>query len=183
MKFHSIFKILPVLILMNTSLYSGARVSFLLKNGNHINGELLVVADNSFVISTIENLNEEKLRINQNQIVLIRKDEVGMFTVCGKSHLLNGIVLGFAAGICIGGLIAYEPRGTAEWGSNYDPYGSGFKTIILFATGCTSLGALTGITASTSDRVLSKAELTSQNYIKKLARYGSEEPEYLTKIN
>jgi hypothetical protein len=182
MKIYSILKLLPVLILINTTLYSGAKVSIILKNGNQINGELLVATDSTFVISQTENLNQEKLTNSELQIIRLRKDEVSSFIVCGKSHFINGIVLGFAAGICIGGLMAYEPRGVTEWGSNYDSYGSGFKTIMLFAVGGAGLGAFLGEQSSTSNRVLSKAELKNHNYLAKMAKYGSKEPEWLRNI-
>ncbi len=180
---YSILLCLALLMLINTPLYSGAKVSVRLKDGNQINGELLVVTDSSFIISRIENLHEEKLKIARDQIVLIRRDYVESFIVCGRSHLINGVVLGFTAGICIGSLMAYEPRGVTEWGSNYDSYGSGFKTIALFAAGGMSLGALVGATSSTSDKILSKREFADREFLVKMARYGDNEPEFIKKAN
>jgi len=157
----------------------GAEITISKKNGTEINGELLVVSDTSIVICSYIGLSEKELaRINQ-PIYNIRNSEIKEITIEGSNYIWIGLGIGMAGGAAIGAL----GGSASETGSSY----KGVPTIgfgIIGALAGAIIGSIVGYLLSTEEFVLQEIPPGYDfSFLKSLARYRDEEPEYLRAIN
>ncbi len=156
----------------------GAEVTLLLKDRTEINGELLSVRDSAVTICTEHSATEEELASLKYPINNVRNDEIKELTLEGSNYvwvgLGIGIVGGTLTGILVGSLIE-------EGHGSYITPEAGFGAIGFIAGAIA--GPIVGYALSTEEFVLQEIP-TGYNFsfLKPLARYPDEEPEYLKAI-
>jgi len=156
---------------INTLSAAGAKVTIVLQTRQQITGELLAVLDSEVIISRTVLLSEEKLKADSEQILRLRSNEIQGLTLNGKSYILDGTLLGCIAGIAIGALLSYEPRGVGSYGSNFDPYGPGPNLIIIGFVGGAIAGGLLGLNASGRDQNINLEGRKNLIFLRDFARY------------
>jgi len=156
----------------------GAEITISNKNGTEINGELLSVRDTSIVICSYIGLSENELAIINHSIYDIRNSEIKKLTVEGCNYIWTGLGIGMAGGAAIGTL----GGSASETGSSY----KGVPTIVFGIIGSlagTAIGSIVGYLLSTEEFVLQEIPPGNDfSFLKSLARYRDEEPEYLRAI-
>ena len=163
----------------------GAEVILSLKNWTEISGEILSVSDSTITICTEYSATEEELASLKYPINTVRNDEIQKLTIEGDSYVWIGIGIGILGGAAIGGLVGaatYDPEGTGV----APKIGEGIKTAGIvglgFLVGAVA-GGLIGSALSTDDIVVQVIPPGYDlSFLKPLARYPDEEPEYLKAI-
>ena len=158
----------------------GAEITLSLKNGTEINCELLSVRDSTITICTEHSATEEELAKLKYPINTIRNDEIKKITIEGSNYVWSGLGIGILAGAGIGLLVGYAIVGSPK--AFYEGMAILAGGILGFIVGAIA-GPIVGSGLSTDDVVLF---VTPPGYdlsfLKPLARYPDEEPEYLKAI-
>ena len=156
----------------------GAEVTLSLQNGKEINGELLSVRDSTMIICTEHSAKEEELTSLKYPINTVRNDEIKELTIEGSNYVLAGLGIGIAVVTVIGYLVGKGGVTGAVGSSAAVPLGTG-GGFLLGAI----VGPLIGWAASTEEYILQEIPLGyDMTFLKPLARYPDEEPEYLRAI-
>jgi hypothetical protein len=153
----------------------GAELTISLMNGTEINGELLSVRDSTITLSTKHSATEDELANLTYPVTTVRNDEIKELTVEGSNYVWVGLGIGMAAGTGIGYLVglASEPNRHAY----ISPEAAGGA--IGFIVGALA-GPIVGHALSTDDVMLQEIPPGyDMSFLKPLARYPDEEPEYL----
>ncbi len=160
---------------------AGSNIIVTLRNGDQVRGELMAVRESTLIVTTDVGATDEYLMCHPDVILMVFRKDIQELTVCGKSHLWDGVAIGLAGGIGIGMLVSYSPKGTGEYGSNIDPYGGGPRMLGLCAALGIGLGALGGGTGSavTDDKKINVESKKEWKSLGKMARYAGDEPDYI----
>jgi len=161
---------------------TGVKVSITLHTGREITGELLVVTDSVLVISRSVGLTYDKLKADTAGIMTVTKDEIKTLIICGKSYVVDGLLLGGIFGMGVGTLLSYEPQGAEANNSNFDPLGAGSGAILIGMAGGMALGAFVGVTSTTSDKEMNIEGRKHIAFLNEYSRfYDRSLPDFLQK--
>jgi len=163
-------------------LADGAKVTIILKSGDEITGEFLAIKESTIIIAKNLHINDKNLELDSLNVLPLNIKDISKIKIHGKSYLLDGMIIGTIAGISIGTLVSYDPRGWETFESNYDAYGPGFKGIILCASGGALLGALAGATAPAGDKEISIKNKYDLFSLKQYTRYKDNIPKFLERL-
>jgi len=158
----------------------GADLTLSLMNGTEINGELLSVRDSTFTLSTKHSATEYDLANRVYPITTVQNDEIQELTIEGSNYVWTGfgigIVAGTGIGLIIGRIIEGEPSG------DYAGVVTAFSGFVGFIVGAI-VGPIIGYESSTEEFILQEIPPGYDiSFLKPLARYPDEEPEYLRAI-
>lgn len=170
-----------VTLLPDAYCIAGSNILVTLRNGEQVKGELLAVKESTLIVSKDIGAIDNFLISHPEKILRVSRRDIQELTICGKSHLWDGIAIGLAGGICIGMLVSYQPTGAEAYNSNFDPQGGGPKMLALCAAAGIGLGALAGGTgtAVTNDRKINVESIKAWNSLRENARYDGDEPDYI----
>jgi len=156
----------------------GAEITVSKKNGTEINGELLSVRDTSIFICSDIGLSETELARINHPISNIRNSEIKEITIDGTNYIWVGLGIGMAGGAAVGAL----GGSASETGSSYKGVPTIAFGIIGFLAGAI-IGSIVGYLLSTEEFVLQEIPPGYDfSFLKSIARYQEEEPEYLRAI-
>ena len=167
----------------------GAGVTLLLKNKTEVKGELLYVQDSTLTICTEHSANEEELVNHTYPINKVRNNEIQKLTIEGSNYLWTGAGYGAAGGAVLFGIIVYATykEGTSrDFNFTEGIFSRGGQTamgVIFGALTGAIAGGLVGHILSTDDVIIQQIPPGyDMSFLKPLARYTDEEPEYLRAI-
>jgi uncharacterized membrane protein (Fun14 family) len=179
-----LFTFIPLLTApLNDLLADGADVVLLLNSGSEINGELLSVRGNAFVIGRAPGASDEILERFPDAISVVPYDNVQKVTIEGKSYVLLGLGLGLVSGVAVGYAVGPSaededhPAGQILNEAIGRPLSAGLGGLIGLL-----LGIAVGSAVSTGDAELDTSTLKSPYTLKPYARYQDDEPEFLKTI-
>ena len=156
----------------------GAEETLSLINGTKINGELLSVRDSTITLSKKLSATEDELANLTYPINTVRNDEIQEITIEGSNYVSVGLGIGIAAGTLTGYLLGSpHAAGTDAIFSTEQAF-----AVIGFIVGAI-VGPIVGYNLSTEEYILQEIPLGyDMSFLKPLARYPAEEPEYLKAI-
>ena len=156
----------------------GAEVTLSLQNGKKISGELLSVRDSTMIICTQYSATEWELASFTYPITIFWNDEIKEFTIEGGWYVWSGLGIGMLAGTLTGVLVGLA----IEEGRHAMISAELYLGVIGFIAG-TIIGPIVGYLLSTDDVILQEIPPGyDMSFLKPLARYPDEEPEYLRAI-
>ena len=156
----------------------GAELTLLLQNGKEINGELLSIRESSVNICTEYAATEWELASLKYPITTVRNDEIKELTFEGGWYVWSGLGIGMLGGTLTGVLVGLA----IEEGRHAMISAELALGVIGFIAG-TIIGPIVGYLLSTDDVILSEIPPGyDMSFLKPLARYPDEEPEYLKAI-
>jgi hypothetical protein len=150
----------------------GAEVILSLKYGEKISGELLSVRDSTMIICTEHSATEEELASLKYPITAVRNDEMQEITIEGSDYVWIGLGIGIVVGTGIGYAAAKASNSVGG-------------IIILVGGAIVGIigGPIIGNALSTEEFILQEIPPGyDMTFLKPLARYPDEEPEYLREI-
>ena len=169
--------LVPLLFVPASTLKAaGARITAHLKTGEAVSGELLAVTEDELLISKSPLLSEDKLKASPAEIIKVSRADIVDLAFNGQSHVVDGLLMGSIAGLVIGTLVSYEPRGLDSFGSNFDGYGPGSRALILGFIGGSVVGGLLGKAGSSSDQVIDFRGKKNLIFLRDFARYKEPNP-------
>jgi hypothetical protein len=165
----------------------GAGVSLFLRDKTEFKGELLYVQDSNLTICTEHSAKEEELANLTYPINTIQSDEIQELTIKGSNYLWTGVGYGAAGGAALLGIIVYATytEGTSRYFSEgiFTRGGQTAVGIIFGALAGSIAGGVVGHIFSRDDVILQQIPPGyDMSFLKPLARYQDEEPEYLRAI-
>ena len=156
----------------------GVEVTLSLKNGTEVNGELLSVRDNTLIICKEYSATEGELANLTYPINTIPNNEIKELTIEGDSYIWAGIGFGALGGAILGAIVGYVIA-VEEKSFGVEIIGGGLIGIIVGAIA----SGVVGNANSTDDVILQEIPMDYDfSFLKPLARYPDEEPEYLKAI-
>jgi len=173
-----------IIAFSGTLALAGARLAILLRGGEMVTGELLEVKEDALIVSEDMGAFEDILKSHPNKILRVDKTEIKDLTICGKSHVLDGMTVGLATGLCVGALMAYDPKGLNATSSYLDRSGGGPIAMIVFGLGGCALGAFAGGlgTAVMRDRHIDVERRQNFLSLRELAHYKEAKPDSFKEI-
>ena len=183
-KIIAVFTLLALLTVQTNNLHAdGADAVLLLHSGSEVNGELLSVRGNAFVIARTPGVSDEVLQRSPDAISVVPYDNVQKVTIKGNSYVLLGLGLGLVSGVAVGYAVGPSAEDTDNVAGQIineafgRPASAGIGGLIGLL-----LGITVGAAASTGDTELETSTLESPYSLKPYARYQEEEPEFLKAI-
>ena len=157
----------------------GAELTLSLMKGQEINGELLSVRDSTITLSSKHPTTENELRNRTYPITTVQYDEIQKITIEGSNYVWTGLAIGVAVGTGLGLIIGSIIQGDASGYAGLITPGSG---VIGFLVGAI-VGPIIGYESSNEEFILQEIPPGyDMTFLKPLARYPDEEPEYLREI-
>jgi len=147
----------------------GAEVTLSLINGTEINGELLSIRDSTIILDKKD---------YPNPITAVRTDEIQEITIEGSNYVLAGLGIGIVAGTLTGILVGSLLEENRQ---AYVSHEAGLG-VLGFIVGAIA-GPIIGYALSSEEFVVQEIPPGYDfSFLKPLARYSAEEPEYLRAI-
>jgi hypothetical protein len=156
---------------------------FTLQNGGIIKGEVLSVRDSSIVVSMVLGGSEAELSYAEQAWRVITAHDLRSVVIPGKSHLVKGAGVGGVAGLVLG-CATWQQKEAGSFEDFFaDVTGASLagRAATFALVGCVA-GGIVGAAISRPDRTVYAAPASSLESIRALARYKTEEPEFLKKV-
>jgi hypothetical protein len=167
--------------------FDGNGVSIIeLKSGDQIEGELISVRNNTLVLLKDNyNFDEEYYGEYKENLMVIENQKIETIIMEGSSYTFPGILLGALSGFGLGYLVANSGNKETkkDFGEAMGDAIGGAITILGIAILGGIIGGIIGGGTSESDIQFNPESQRDLLYLKELAYYSKEEPEFLKSKN